>query len=59
MTPSCNWWACCSMKGFFFFANFEDIAGKLFRVSMDLSNNQSVEFDQKSERERSQSLKTV
>ena len=34
-------------KGFFF-ANFEDIAGKLFRVFMDLSNNQSVDFDQKS-----------
>ena len=44
------------MKGFFF-ANFEDIAGKLFRVFMDLSNNQSVDFDQESWREKSQSLK--
>ena len=30
-----------------FFANFEDIAGKLFRVSMDLSINQSVDSDKK------------
>ena len=34
------------MKGFF--ANFEDIAGELFRVLMGLANNQSVDFDQES-----------